>query len=137
MISSLVAALVLSLSGQGGASWVWSYYDGDGAVVLAREIPDTPNLSAVLECTPGSGVVHLTMYEPDARPDFVNVTVGEVSADVERVAGDGLSVRLGLDHPILHAFGQGHALTVSAGSQSASVAAPHPRLMSAFRSACR
>ena len=136
MISSLVAAGMLALAGQGGHAWVWSYYDNDGRAVLAREVPDTAHLNAVLECSPGSGMVHLTVYEAAARPAFVNVSAGEVSADMERVEGDGLSVRLRLDHPILHAFGEGQALTVTAGGQTVAVAAPGPRLMSAFRSAC-
>lgn len=136
MLSSLIAAVTLAGLAQPAGAWVWSYYDGDGSVVLAREIPDTSHLSAVLECTPGSGVARLTVYGPQERPAFVNVSVGDVSADMARVDGDGLAVRLRLDHPALQAFGSGQALTVTAGDGAVSLVAPAEPLMAAFRSAC-
>lgn len=136
MILSLAAALTLGLAGQSGDRWVWAFYDNDGAAVLAREVPDTDRLSTVLECEPGSGVARLTVYGPQARPEFVNVSAGGVSADAERVDSDGLSVRLRLDHPLFAAFGRGETLTISAGEESASAPAPAAAILNRFRAAC-
>ena len=137
MIASLATALTLSLASQPGDRWVWAFYDNDGAVVLAREVPDTPQLSTVLECEPGSGVARLTVYGPQARPEFVNVSAGDVSADTERVDSDGLAVQLRLDHPLFAAFGRGETLTVSAGEESASAPAPGSAVLNRFRAACQ
>lgn len=136
MIASLTAALVLTALAQSGEGWVWTYYDNDGSAVLAREVPDTERLSAVLECAPNSGVARLTIYGPDGRPAFVNLSAGEVSADAERVEADGLAVRLRLDHPLMQAFGRGERLTVSVGEETATVPAPEAEAFGRFRSAC-
>lgn len=136
MILSLAAALTLSLSGQPGDRWVWALYDNDNAVVLAREVTDTPQLSTVLECEPGSGVARLTVYGPQARPEFVTLSAGDVSADTERVQSDGLAVQLRLDHPLFAAFGRGETLTVSAGEESVSAPAPASAILNRFRTAC-
>lgn len=136
MIAGLITTLSLALFAQAGDGWVWSYYDGDGSVVLAREIPDTTRLSAVLDCEPGSGLVRLTLYGPRRRPDFINVSAGDVSADAERVDSDGLAVRMQMDHPVLQAFGEGQALTLTAGDEVASAHPVPARLMSRFRAAC-
>lgn len=137
MTVSLAVALLLSLAGQPGDRWVWAFYDSDGDVVLAREVPDTARLSAVLECERGSGVARLTVYGPEARPEFVNVSAGDVSADTERVESDGLAIRLRLDHPLFAAFGRGETLTVSAGEERAFAPAPASSVLNAFRAACR
>lgn len=135
MLISL-AALMMTALAQPGEGWVWTFYDNDGSAVLAREVPDTERLSAVLECTPGSGVARLTVYGPQGRPGFVNVAAGEVSADAERVEADGLAVRLRLDHPVMQAFGRGETLTVSAGEETASAPAPDAGAFGQFRIAC-
>ena len=136
MIPSLTVALSLALAAQAGDGWVWAYYDGDGMAVLAREIPDTDRLSAVLECEPGAGVARLTVYGPRERPEFVNVTAGDVSADSERVDSDGLAVRLRLDHPLFLAFAAGQALTLTAGGETATAPAPQATILARFREAC-
>lgn len=136
MLASLTAALMMTALAQSGEGWVWTYYDNDGSAVLAREVPDTERLSAVLECTPGSGVARVTVYGPQGRPDFVNVSAGEVSADAERVESDGLAVRLRMDHPVMQAFGRGAALSVSAGEETASAPAPGGEAFGRFRTAC-
>lgn len=136
MIAHLTAALSLALAAQAQGGWVWAFYDGDGMAVLAREVPDTDRLSAVLECEPGSGVARLTVYGPSERPEFVNVSAGDVSADAERVDSDGLAVRLRLDHPVFLAFAQGEALTFSAGEDTASAPAPPTAVLARFRAAC-
>ena len=136
MISSLTAAFLLTALAQSGEGWVWTYYDNGGSAVLAREVPDTERLSAVLECEPGSGVARLSVYGPEGRPGFVNVAAGDVSADAERVEADGLAVRLRLDHPLMQAFGRGESLTVSAGEETAVAPAPGAEAFGRFRTAC-
>ena len=136
MIASLTAALSLALAAQAGDAWVWAYYDGDGMAVLAREVPDTDRLSAVLECHPGSGVARLTVYGPRERPEFVNVSAGDVSADSVRVESDGLAVRLRLDHPLFLAFADGEAMTLTAGEETVSTPAPQLAVLARFRAAC-
>ena len=136
MIASLTAALFLSALAQSGDGWVWTYYDNGGSAVLAREVPDTERLSAVLECVPNSGVARLTVYGPAGRPAFVNVSAGEVSADAERVQADGLAMRLRLDHPLMQAFGRGQALTVTAGEETAAVPPPAAEAFGRFRTVC-
>ena len=42
--------------------WTWTLYSGDGPLVLANEIPDTPQLKAILECQPGSGIARLDLF---------------------------------------------------------------------------
>ena len=137
MITAAIAGLALAgLAAQDQPAWVWTYYDGDGAVVLAREVPDTDRLSAVLECAPGSGVARLTVYGVEARPDSVNVRSGDVAADTERLEADGLAVSLRLDHPLFTAFAGGAAVTLNAGGETASVPSPESAALARFRSAC-
>ena len=132
----LIAAALTIVSGQPSDGWVWSYYDSSGMAVLAREVPDTERLSAVLECEPGSGVARITVYGPEARPAFVNVSAGPASADAERVEADGLAVRLRRDHPVFRAFASGEALSLHADGEAATVAAPSGAPLESFRSAC-
>lgn len=136
MIANLTAALSFVLAAQAGDGWVWTFYDGDGMAVLAREVPDTDRLSAVFECTPGSGVARLTVYGPSERPEFVNVSAGDVSADAERVESDGLAMRLRLDHPLFLAFADGEPLTLTAGEEMVSTPAPRSAVLARFRDAC-
>lgn len=136
MIASLTAAFLLTALAQSGEGWVWTYYDNGGSAVLAREVPDTERLSAVLECAPDSGVARLTVYGPEGRPGFVNVSAGDISADAERVEADGLAVRLRLDHPLMQAFGRGQPLTITAGEETAAVPAPGTEAFGRFRAAC-
>lgn len=136
MTSVLATAFAFTLAVQGGAGWVWSLYDRDGGVALAREVPDSSQLSAVFECVPGSGTARLTVYGPVARPDFVNLSAGEVSADAETAPGTDLAVRLQLDHPVLLALERGETLTVSAGTEVISLPPPAAALLMRFRSVC-
>jgi hypothetical protein len=42
--------------------WTWTLYEGRASLALANEIPDTSNLAAVLECTPGSGEAKVSIF---------------------------------------------------------------------------
>ena len=72
----LIAAALTIVSGQPSDGWVWSYYDSSGMAVLAREVPDTERLSAVLECEPGSGVARITVYGPSASTRSASAEAG-------------------------------------------------------------
>lgn len=63
--------------------WVWSLYESGGSVVLANEVPDTTQLRATLECTPGEGMAVLSLYDPQAGPGFARVTAGTAASAVE------------------------------------------------------
>ena len=136
MTASLFAAAVLAVAAQPSADWVWSFYDGDGAPVLVREVPDTDRLSALLECRPGTGLVRLTVYGARRRPDFINVSAGDVSADIERMDSDDLSVQLRLDHPVFDALARGEGLAVAAGDETIRAPAPRRATLAQFRTAC-
>ena len=42
--------------------WTWTLYEDRASLALANEIPDTRNLAAVLECTPGSGQARISIF---------------------------------------------------------------------------
>jgi|GWRWMinimDraft_5_1066013.scaffolds.fasta_scaffold107978_1 hypothetical protein len=42
--------------------WTWTLYEDRASLALANEIPDTRNLAAVLECTPGSGLARVSIF---------------------------------------------------------------------------
>ncbi len=44
--------------------WTWTLYEDRTSLALANEIPDTQNLAAVLECTPGSGQAKVSVFPP-------------------------------------------------------------------------
>lgn len=98
MILATLAA-VAALQG-----WTWTLYEGDGPLVLANEIPDTPQLQAVLECRPGSGVARVDVYGPAMGAGFATITSGSASASAETTSSAGKqSVAIRTDHPV---FGQ-------------------------------
>lgn len=129
-MAALAALLQATAAPAGGAGWTWSLYEGDGPLVLANEIPDTPNLRTTLECTPGSGAVELTLYGPVVGPGFVSVTAGDASTASEARSGRGRSIALMLrvDHPVFIAFAADGDLQVRAGGSSAQVAVPSAHL---------
>jgi hypothetical protein len=95
----LLSALGLMLQAQ--PAWTWTLYEGEGPVVLAEEVPDTPQLRTTLECEPGSGVVRLSLYGPGAEPGFAALRSGDASATGEASVRDGaLQTALRADHPV-------------------------------------
>jgi hypothetical protein len=63
---------------QGG--WTWTLYGGEGPLVLANEVPDTPQLRTVLECEPGSGIARVDLYGDGLSAGFATVTSGMATA---------------------------------------------------------
>lgn len=103
-------------------AWTWSLYDTDGSVVLANEIPDTPQLSATLECTPGSGVAQLALYGPGVG-GMATLTAGGATAATQatRAQGDRVEMALRTDHPVFQALAAEGQLGVRIGDQTRSV----------------
>ena len=102
--------------------WTWSLYEADHSIVLAHEIPDTPQLKASLECAPGSGVAELALYGP-GEPGMATLTAGGASAVTEarRAQGDRLEMALRTDHPVFQALAAEGQLTVRIGDQMRTV----------------
>jgi hypothetical protein len=97
----ILAILAASAVLQG---WTWTLYEGEGPLVLANEIPDTPQLRTVLECEPGSGVARLDLYGGEIASGFATLSSGSATATGQTTAGAGRqSVAVRTDHP---AFGQ-------------------------------
>ncbi|MEN5147596.1 hypothetical protein [Brevundimonas diminuta] len=102
--------------------WTWTLYSGDGPLVLANEIPDTPRLRTTLECTPGSSIARLTLHESPGADGFAAVRSGAASAEVETRARRGrLETALRADHPVFAAFLATGRLTLAIGDQTPSV----------------
>lgn len=134
----LTAAMVATLLQ--GAAWTWTLYEGDGPVVLANEIPDTPRLQATLECEAGSGVARVAVYGSAMGPGFASVRAGAGSAAAEAEAGrDGqLTVALRTDHPVFSRFIANGALTLAVGAESTviEVQGPHLAKLRRFAELC-
>ena len=71
-------AILLFAALQGG--FTWTLYEGEGPLVLAHEVPDTPQLEAVLECVPGSGVARLDLYGEDGAAGIARLSSGPAAA---------------------------------------------------------
>lgn len=116
MIAFLVA---LTLAGQvvSEPDWTWTLYADGAPVVLAHEIPDTPNLRATFECEPGSSVARLILYGGVSLTGMARVNAGEASAVAEAQAARRGGVRLALrtDHPVFAAFALDGRLAIVVG----------------------
>lgn len=125
-----LAALLLGVNAgpaaaQSADRWVWSLYESGGSVVLANEVPDTTQLRATLECTPGEGMAVMSLYDPQASAGFARLTAGSAAGAVEVRAARGGKVEttLRLDHPVFAAFVSGGELTVATGEHRTEVRA--------------
>lgn len=102
--------------------WTWTLYSGDGPLVLANEIPDTPRLRTTLECAPGSSVVRLAFHDAPGADGFAVIRSGAASAEVEaRARRERLEATLRADHPVFAAFLASGRLTLSLGDQTKAV----------------
>lgn len=100
-------------------AWTWTLYEGSGPVVLANERPDTPDLQSTLECSPGTGLVRLSMYGSTLAPGFASVSSGDATATVEAGAGadEAVVAPLRTDHPVFARFTTTGALAVAVGER--------------------
>lgn len=120
MISMTILAAVAAL--QGG--WTWTLYE-DGPLVLANEIPDTPQLKAILECQAGSGVARLDLFGASDAGIAVIASGSATASGQSEAAGDHQSVALRTDHPVFGQFLVTGALDVAvAGRHQAIVVQP-------------
>ena len=111
-----IAAIAALQSG-----WTWTLYE-DSPLVLANEIPDTPQLKTVLECQPGSGVARLDMYGPSAS-GIATIASGSASATGQsQASADHQSVALRTDHPVFGQFMITGALDVAVAGEHQAVA---------------
>jgi len=112
------------------ADWTWTLYEGDGPLVLANEIVDTPQLRTTLECAPGSGVARLSLYDSDLAAGFATLAAGAATATTQAETGRGgrISIALRTDHPAFTGFVVGGALTVTVGEATETVEVPAPHL---------
>ena len=105
----MITTLLIAMAALQPSAWTWTLYEGDGPVVLAEEIPDTPRLRNTLECEPGSGVARVTLYRQDARGGFVTLVAQDATtqSEAETVSGGatpGVMAPVRLDHPVFAAF---------------------------------
>lgn len=122
----LAQATALALSLQAAPTpaeaWTWTLYADSGPLVLANEIPDTPRLRSTLECTPGSSIVRLTLYDAAPAQGIAVITSGAVSANVEIQPRRGrFQTMLRADHPVFAAFLASGKLDVAVGEQASPV----------------
>jgi len=127
----LIGAFALALQTTPAASaWTWTLYADDAPVVLANEVPDTPNLRTTMECDPGSSVARLTLYQAEGLAGMGRIASGEARAVTQVETGRGGAFRLALrtDHPVFTAFAGSGALTVSVGEARQTVEIPAAHL---------
>lgn len=109
-------------SARASEGWTWTLYSGDGPLVLANEIPDTPRLRTTLECAPGSSIVRLAFHDAPGADGFAVIRSGAASTEVEARARRGrLEAALRADHPVFAAFLASGRLTLALGDQAETV----------------
>ena len=120
----LAAMMTLALQNAPAApAWTWTLYADDKPVVLANEVPDTPNLKTTLECDPGSSVARLTLYGGASGTGMARLAAGEATAvaQAEPGRGAGFRVMLRTDHPVFAAFAADGRLAVTLGDDRRTV----------------
>jgi hypothetical protein len=95
-------------------------------VVLANEVPDTPQLRTTFECTPGSGVARVSVYGGTLSAGFASVTSGagsgaQAQSQAEAGRGGKLSLAVRTDHPVFGQFVASGDLALSVGDQRQTV----------------
>jgi hypothetical protein len=133
---SILTTIAMVAALQGG--WTWTLYEGAGPLVLANEVPDTPQLRAVLECAPGSGVARLDLFGP-GRAGMATLASGGATAAGDSVAeGDHRSVALRADHPVFAQFVASGtlAVTVAGQRQMVEIQADHLAKLRRFAELC-
>lgn len=89
-----------------GPPWVWTLYADGDPIVLAQEIPDTPQLKTTLECEPRSGRVRLSLYDAADMgngPVVLRSGPHSITGEMQTVRRR-LSSSLPADHPVFMAF---------------------------------
>ena len=142
--SASLAFAAFSGSPSQATAWTWTLYEGEGPVVLANEVPDTPQLRTTFECVPGSGVARVSVYGGSLTGGFASVTSGvgpsAAQAQSQAQAGRGgkLSLAVRTDHPVFGQFLQTGDLSVAVGErkQTLTVDAAHLAKLRRFADLC-
>lgn len=116
---TFLATIVAIAALQGG--WTWTLYE-DGPLVLANEIPDTPQLKAILECDAGSGVARLDLFGSTAAGVATIVSGAASATGQSEASADHQSVALRTDHPVFGQFLVTGALDVAVAGAHQAVA---------------
>jgi hypothetical protein len=103
------------------SGWTWTLYE-DGPLVLANEIPDTPELKAILECEAGSGVARLDLYGATGAGIATIASGGSIATGESEAASDHQSVALRTDHPVFGQFLVNGELDVAVAGEHQAVA---------------
>lgn len=125
---AVAASASLALSALTGspsqvAAWTWTLYEGRGPIVLANEVPDTPQLRTTFECNAGSAVARLSVYGGPLTAGFASVTSGsgpsaaQAQSQAEAGRGGRLSLAIRTDHPVFGQFVSNGELAVAVGDQ--------------------
>ena len=134
---AMIAATAALLGPAPQSGWTWTLYE-DNPLVLANEIPDTPQLKAILECQPGSGVARLDLFGPTAA-GIATIASGTATATGEsEAAADHQSVALRTDHPVFGQFLVTGALDVAVAGlhQGVAVQPAHLAKLRRFAELC-
>lgn len=120
---AVLASLALQ-TGTPATPWTWALYETGGPLVLANEIPDTPQLRSTLECDAGSGVARLSIFGPPMGSGFVRVTAGDATATTEADGSrrDQTQVTLRTDHPVFTQFVASGNLNLAMADQTRGIA---------------
>lgn len=122
-IIAALATLALQ-TGSSANTWTWALYETGGPLVLANEIPDTPQLRSTLQCDAGSGVARLSIFGPAMGTGFVRVTAGDATATTEADGSrrDQTQLTLRTDHPVFTQFVASGNLSLALADQTRAIA---------------
>lgn len=105
------------------AGWTWTLYPDANPVVLAQEIPDTPELKTTFECDNGTGRVRISLYDlPQWSGGHATLRSGRQTAMTEIEASRHLlRANISADHPVFMAFQANGQLVLSREAHSTTV----------------
>lgn len=130
--TAVLTAALLATAGAAAAQsgWTWSLYEGGGAITLAHEVPETDQLRATLECTPGQNRLAVTVYGVRPAAPFATLAAGGASAtaQLEAVRGEAIRAAVALDHPVVTALAANGQMTLDSGGRSEVIHVPRAHL---------
>ena len=131
LISGLILLTTTPATALGQArNWVWSLYPDGNLVVLAHEIPDTPELKTTLECEPDSNRVRITLYGPHQMTSGPATLLSGSRSNMGEIIARTDSVRAGIpaDHPAFVSFTASGALRLEQNGQAMDLTVEQPYL---------
>ena len=132
-----LAATMLQAAHPGAGTtggWVWTLYEGDAPLVFANEVPDTPKLRATFECTPGAGVMRVSVYGGAVGPGIATLSSGDstatTQAEARPAASDDdagmLSLPVRTDHPLFTQILTTGMLRIAVGGEDEAIEVQPP-----------